>query len=98
MLHCCCPAVLKRGCPADCATNQTQHEASKERIIALIDADQSMLATFEDDVRLQHSLITCCTVDLKQNLHHLQQQCLLLAACWLFCARVGLSVLSARQI
>lgn len=27
-----------------------QHESSKERIIALIDADQSMLATFEDNV------------------------------------------------
>jgi hypothetical protein len=30
-----------------------QHESSKERIIALIDADQSMLGTFTDDVSMQ---------------------------------------------
>jgi hypothetical protein len=38
-------------CTVLCVLFRSQHEASKERIIALIDADQSMLGEFTDDVR-----------------------------------------------
>jgi hypothetical protein len=56
-----------------CAVCTLQHESSKERIIALIDADRSMLGTFTDDVSMQSILVlqACLFAD---NCHAYSQQ------------------------